>query len=222
MRSHVATAVKINGPLQREHKYINLVMHNQDWERWAAFMCFCFGQELLYAQINDLAIQVGTMLSKVDDTDNGKFPIRSSFSLTDLFSTYQSGGKHSPRAHESHPILVSFADEGSQQLSCQICFILRRYRYSLSNIRRMSLIHSSLIVPVYDVRQRTLDFDEDLSKVDTLPRWKGEVPVGAFVVVGYTASTYQSPRSRGQAKVEHVSCNLLWIIVCGTPIAKKQ
>jgi hypothetical protein len=75
-------------------------------------------------------------------------------------------------------------------------------------------------VPVYDARNRAFDFDDDLADINKLPRWKGEVPVGSFVVVGYTASTYQSPRLRGKAKVEHVSCNLLWIMVCGTP--KKQ
>ncbi|KAJ7808830.1 hypothetical protein B0H13DRAFT_2385575 [Mycena leptocephala] len=148
MRSHVATAVKINGPLQREHKFINIVMHNQDWERWAAFMCFCFGQELLYAQITDLAIQVGTMLSKVDDTDNARSKAAENIH-PELMSPIRSSSSSPTKARNNYPVKYALACEDT--------------------------------VPVYDARQKTLDIDDDLSKVDTLPRWKGEVPVGAFV-----------------------------------------
>lgn len=59
--------------------------------------------------------------------------------------------------------------------------------------------------------------DEDLKNLDSLPRWKGEIPVGSFVVVGYSASTYPGTIGGSGPKVAHLSCNLLWAIVCGIP-----
>jgi hypothetical protein len=73
MSSHIITGVKTFAVTPRQHKYINVVMHNQDWERWAAFMCLCFGHGLLYANIKDLAIQMGTMMSKVENATACEF-----------------------------------------------------------------------------------------------------------------------------------------------------
>jgi hypothetical protein len=48
------------------------MMHNQDWERWAAFVCLCFGRESLYANMTDLAIQISTLMSKAENDQNGE------------------------------------------------------------------------------------------------------------------------------------------------------
>jgi hypothetical protein len=89
MSSHVETAVNTYGAVPRQHKYINIVMHNQDWEQWEAFVCFCFGKGNLFANITDLAIQIGTRLSKVNDTGKCKSLILITLllSLTTSYST---------------------------------------------------------------------------------------------------------------------------------------
>ncbi|KAJ7161107.1 hypothetical protein C8R46DRAFT_856911, partial [Mycena filopes] len=73
-------------------------------------------------------------------------------------------------------------------------------------------------VPVYDARKKMIDFSADLDRLaEVLPLFPGEVPVGSFSVVGYTCSSYAGSVSGSDSKVSHLSLNLLWIIVCGTP-----
>ncbi|KAJ7608633.1 hypothetical protein DFH06DRAFT_1148846 [Mycena polygramma] len=72
LQSHVATAVKTFGPAGREHKFLYLLFHNQDWERWEAFMCLCFGHKLLYASMAERAIQIGTRLSEPENGYNNR------------------------------------------------------------------------------------------------------------------------------------------------------
>jgi hypothetical protein len=126
MRSHVVTGVKTFGSPPREHKYINVVMHNQDWERWAAFMCLCFGQQLLYANITDLAIQFGTMMSKTDDANACESILFSLLMLTWLSSECDRR-KHPPRSYESHQICNGFALKTSLRSSREIRSSFPRY-----------------------------------------------------------------------------------------------
>ncbi|KAJ7040998.1 hypothetical protein C8F04DRAFT_947813, partial [Mycena alexandri] len=72
-------------------------------------------------------------------------------------------------------------------------------------------------VPAYDATNRDVNFHTDLTNLASFPRWRGEVPVGAFIVLGYTASTYQTNVVKSGPKEEHVSPNLLWVMVCGVP-----
>ncbi|KAJ6536054.1 hypothetical protein B0H19DRAFT_963312, partial [Mycena capillaripes] len=73
-------------------------------------------------------------------------------------------------------------------------------------------------VPVYDARKTVVDYDTDLDRLgEVLPLFPGEVPVGSFVVVGYTVSSYMAAVGGGNDRVPHVGCNILWVIVCGTP-----
>jgi hypothetical protein len=79
------------------------------------------------------------------------------------------------------------------------------------------------IVPVYDARKTPVDFETDLDKIaDVLPSFTGEIPFGSFVVVGYTASVYKATLGGGSERVPHLGCNILWVIVCGTPILKND
>ncbi|KAJ7832808.1 hypothetical protein B0H13DRAFT_1914816, partial [Mycena leptocephala] len=155
MRSHVVTGVKTFGSPPREHKYINVVMHNQDWERWAAFMCLCFGQQLLYANITDLAIQFGTMMSKTDDA-NASSVIDGSIH-PDLMSPIKSTTASPSKPRYDHPVKYALAFQDT--------------------------------VPVYDARNRDFDFDDNLADINNLPRWKGEVPIGSFVVNAWPAQS---------------------------------
>lgn len=78
-----------------------------------------------------------------------------------------------------------------------------------------------LIVPVYDARKKVVNFDTDIDLLDKkLPLFVGEVPFGSFIVVGYTCSTYQANLSGSNERVAHLGCNILWVIVCGTPSRK--
>ncbi|KAJ7912586.1 hypothetical protein B0H13DRAFT_2327305 [Mycena leptocephala] len=183
--SHVVDSVKVHGPLQRDHKYINLMMHNQDWERWAAFVCLCFGRESLYANMTDLAIQISTLMSKAENDQNARSELASNIH-PDIMSPIKKTNGSTPGKKRTDYVL----------------------RYALA---------CDDTVPVYDARNKDIDFEEDLPNLDDLPRWKGEVPIGSFVVVGYTVNTYQSSRVRNGPKEEHVSCNLMWIVVCGIP-----
>ncbi|KAH6880231.1 hypothetical protein BKA70DRAFT_1378236 [Coprinopsis sp. MPI-PUGE-AT-0042] len=68
-------------------------------------------------------------------------------------------------------------------------------------------------VPVYDARDIKFDFDEDLARIDDLPRWDEEIPYGSFVVVGYTVAVFKSDKNRSWT----ISLNIQWAMVVGVP-----
>ncbi|KAJ7698789.1 hypothetical protein B0H16DRAFT_1484344 [Mycena metata] len=183
--SHIIHTVRTHGPQPREHKYILFMMHNQDWERWSAFMCLCFSQPYLYANITDRAIQVGSI----------KKPIE---------TTTQSPAQSLPKG--SSAMMTPVRPAATQFRS--------RYALEADNIGN-ALPHASL--PAYDATNRDVDFETDLTNLNAFPHWRGEVPAGAFIVLGYTASTYQTNVVKSGPKEEHVSANLLWVMVCGVP-----
>ncbi|KAK7055066.1 hypothetical protein R3P38DRAFT_2498606, partial [Favolaschia claudopus] len=72
-------------------------------------------------------------------------------------------------------------------------------------------------VPVYDARNVDFDFDTDLPNLENKLRpWIGEIPVGAFIVAGYSMHTYKG-KVQGMV-AQTLSPNLLWVVVCGVPI----
>ncbi|KAK7026575.1 hypothetical protein R3P38DRAFT_3525660 [Favolaschia claudopus] len=74
-------------------------------------------------------------------------------------------------------------------------------------------------IPVYDARDREFDFASGLATLEhSLPLWQGgEIPVGAFIVAGYSMHSYMGKAQGIEDKVLHVSNNILWVIVCGVP-----
>ncbi|KAJ7270155.1 hypothetical protein B0H12DRAFT_1178325 [Mycena haematopus] len=73
-------------------------------------------------------------------------------------------------------------------------------------------------IPVYDARRYVIDFDKDLDRLSqVLSRFSGEVPSGSFIIVGYTVSSYMATLSGGSTRLPHIGCNILFVIVCGTP-----
>ncbi|KAJ6512498.1 hypothetical protein C8R45DRAFT_960590, partial [Mycena sanguinolenta] len=46
------------------YKYVSMLLHSQDRERFDAFMCLCFGREHLYTSMTDGAIQFSSALIK--------------------------------------------------------------------------------------------------------------------------------------------------------------
>lgn len=76
-------------------------------------------------------------------------------------------------------------------------------------------------VPVYDARKIVVDYDTDLTRLhELLPPFVGEVPFGSFIVVGYTCSVYNAAVNGTSERAPHLGCNILWVIVCGTPKPK--
>jgi hypothetical protein len=71
------------------------------------------------------------------------------------------------------------------------------------------------IVPTYDARFTDFDFDTDLPTIrNKLPPWDGDIPSGAFVVVGYSPNSFSTMKQGNRNS--HLGCNLLWVMVCGT------
>jgi hypothetical protein len=64
-----------------------------------------------------------------------------------------------------------------------------------------------------------IDFSNDIATLASkLPMYDTEIPVGSFVVVGYSVSTYMGNAGGLQKgeKTMHVGCNILWAVLCGT------
>jgi hypothetical protein len=77
-------------------------------------------------------------------------------------------------------------------------------------------------VPIYNATNTAFDFTCDLPKLaQKLPLWTaGEIPSGSFVVAGYTVVSYKGKTANNGIQ-PHVGCNLLWVVVCGTPRDEK-
>lgn len=52
------------------------------------------------------------------------------------------------------------------------------------------------LVPVFNAIGQDFKLPEDIEKFDGLPRYTGEVPLGSFVVVGYTVSLYKNSKDQ--------------------------
>ncbi|KAJ7197487.1 hypothetical protein C8J57DRAFT_1546011 [Mycena rebaudengoi] len=88
--------------------------------------------------------------------------------------------------------------------------------------KKTSVIPTALSVhdtiPVYDGRTTPFDLNKHADKLNTvLPKYEvtedGEIIEGSFVIVGYTVTSYATPKSDAIA----ISHNLQWVIVLGEP-----
>jgi hypothetical protein len=70
--SYITEAVAGNGKDPRLKRYMTILQHNQEWERWQSFNCLVFGHELLYAYLDSKAIQLGSILSFGNKVVKGK------------------------------------------------------------------------------------------------------------------------------------------------------
>ncbi|KAJ7723942.1 hypothetical protein DFH07DRAFT_971365 [Mycena maculata] len=182
--SKLTRIVRTFGPQPREHKYMALTLHNQDYERWESWMCLCFGHDVLYTPMTNLAIQLGTILTKPEEVAKTE-QVMSQYVHPDMLSPIR-GGSSSP-AKPSTEYKIKYA-----------------------------LLPTDTI-PIFDATKKNVDFNTDLPKLaEMLPRWKDEIPVGAFVVTGYTVTTYK-PTTGQHRGLEHIGCNILWAVVCGIP-----
>jgi hypothetical protein len=51
-----------SGSAPRMRSYMSLMFHNQEWERWEAVMCLCFGESCLYTPMTKFAVHMGSIL----------------------------------------------------------------------------------------------------------------------------------------------------------------
>ncbi|KAJ7710828.1 hypothetical protein B0H17DRAFT_1224009 [Mycena rosella] len=188
--SCLVDAVQTRSTPPMYHKYLALMYHNYDWQRWAAFVCLCFKEPFMFAPMQELALQIGTVLSHAEGSSNAA-PLRKS-------NIHR--GMLSPVKSTKHAAMASPAKQTND--------------YNL----KYALRYNDTI-PVYDATNKNFDFERQLPMLDSsLPRWAGEIPVGSFVVTGCTLSTYKGKaKGYGDVKQEHVGSNLLWAIVCGVP-----
>jgi hypothetical protein len=54
------------------YKHIHVILHTQDWERWEAFMCHCFGEPFMYTSMIHKAVQFSTIKLRPRSLNPGK------------------------------------------------------------------------------------------------------------------------------------------------------
>ncbi|KAJ7703375.1 hypothetical protein B0H16DRAFT_1482942 [Mycena metata] len=193
--SVVVTAAKIGGKSERLRKWVSGIFHNQDWERFEALMCLVFGQDILYAQINNKkAISFQSMISPENSSGSKDPDTRFDKNApVDMFSPIVAK-KGTPSRPKPRPI----------------------------GTPSKTLLAFDEHLPVYDARKTAFDFEFDLPRISAvLPSFTGEIPFSSFVVVGYTASTYNGSLGGTTERVTHLGCNVVWVIVCGTPTLRR-
>ncbi|KAJ7662640.1 hypothetical protein DFH06DRAFT_1324999 [Mycena polygramma] len=192
--SKLVSPSRIGGKSERMRKWVSGIFHNQEWERFESLVCFVFGEQVLRAQLSSKkALSFQTMISP----DNGG----TEQTNDSLFDRSAPADMFSPIVSTSSPASKSRATPS---------------KYIPSHAK--TLLAYNDFVPVYDARKRVVDFNVDLDRLDKkLPLFPGEVPFGAFIVVGYTCSSYMGSISGSNERVPHLGCNILWVVVCGVP-----
>ncbi|KAJ7758271.1 hypothetical protein B0H16DRAFT_1885288 [Mycena metata] len=193
--SMIISAGKIGTKTERTRKWISGILHNQDWERFESVVCLVFGEDVMYTQINNKkALAFQTMISP-DSASGGKdSDVQfSKIAPADMFSPVVSTTPVKARASTS----------------------------KISPSKAKTLLAHNDFLPVFDARKTVVDFSTDLGRLTSvLPAFTGEIPFSSFVVVGYSVSAYSSALSGTTQRVPHVGCNVLWAIVCGTPVLR--
>ncbi|KAK7018849.1 hypothetical protein R3P38DRAFT_3199966 [Favolaschia claudopus] len=190
-RSGITRASSVAG--NRYRKSLNIVLHNQDWERLEAWTCVCFNEDVLYCQMTGKSLVLTTRMSSGDETKEAAASSRganqSMFKWVESPKKVTSPKKAAPASTFTNVAMTLGPNDN---------------------------------IPVYDARDREFDFVEGLANLEqNLPAWKGgEVPVGAFIVAGYSMHSYMGKAQGVESKVLHVSNNLLWVIVCGVPLSQ--
>ncbi|KAJ7137598.1 hypothetical protein C8R43DRAFT_1132186 [Mycena crocata] len=195
--SFVTQPKKIGASSDRLRKWVSGVFHNQEWERFESYMSLVFGEPLLHAQLSpEKALSFQSMMSPAaDNTSRGTAHTFAKDAPADMFA---------PMAATTSPAKPKISSKKWTGTT-------------------KTLLSYDDTIPVYDARRTVIDWDKDLGRLDeALPRFNGEVPFASFIVVGYSVSCYNNALSGGSEKVPHLGCNLVWIIVVGTPALKSK
>ncbi|KAK7033316.1 hypothetical protein R3P38DRAFT_3504082 [Favolaschia claudopus] len=207
----------------RYRKSIGIVVHNQDWERLEAWTCVCFNEDVLYCQMSGKALVLTTRMSSNEETKEGE----PSYNYVIWASVFLAIAAASSRgANQSMFKWVESPKKGGSPKKPIQTSSMTNIAMTLGpndNSAYQAPPFPSLLidetVPVYDARDREFDFASGLATLEhSLPLWQGgEIPVGAFIVAGYSMHSYMGKAQGIEDKVLHVSNNILWVIVCGVP-----
>ncbi|KAJ7171227.1 hypothetical protein C8R46DRAFT_1216805 [Mycena filopes] len=193
--SHIIDPVASSGVPARYRKFICLMLHNQDWERWAAFMCHCFGYKVMHCAMTAKAIQLGTRISPIGDSARAgeQLARRTNSSIFKYLD-----GPAAPSSSSG----VSSSSAGKQ---------------AFGTSHSLKYDDTGTLVPVYDARNVEFDFNKDIASLaQKLPVWKEEIPVGSFIVAGYSTASFMGGAQGVNGKTIHIGCNILWVVLCGT------
>ncbi|KAJ7758511.1 hypothetical protein DFH07DRAFT_772514 [Mycena maculata] len=191
--SHIMEPAETRGSTPMRHKFIDLLLHDQDWMRWESWMCFTYGLDYLHCTITDLAIQMTTMKLTKNSASN-----QSSYT-----ADCQDIGMHTPTKPGTSVSSLTQATSSKYQYPVKYALMLND------------------TIPVYNATGKVFDFHTQLPELDkTLQRWEGEVPAGSFLVCGYTVTTYKTKATNYDGDQVHIGCNLIWAVVSGTPFRK--
>ncbi|KAJ7768497.1 hypothetical protein B0H16DRAFT_1716487 [Mycena metata] len=195
--SMVVSAGKVGPKTERTRKWLAGIFHNQDWERFESVVCLVFGEDLMYTNItNKKAVSFVTMLSPADAPASDSDVKFSKMAPSDMFS----------------PVVSTTPSKGSAGTSSKP-----------SPYKPRTLLSHSDFLPIFDARKTTIDYATDLGRLAAvLPAFTGDIPFSSFVVVGYSVSSYKANLSGSTERVAHLSCNVLWAIVCGTPVLGRK
>ncbi|KAJ7156833.1 hypothetical protein C8R43DRAFT_949100 [Mycena crocata] len=175
-------------------KYIALLLHSQEWQRWEAFMCLVFAEEHLFSPMTRLAIHIGSVINQGKGSQSQRAQTQAIDSrMTSPIKTGASRSLRPPTQNSAE----SWRDAPGRA----------KYSYLVDED-----------IPIYNALGKNFDFSKDLPNLaELLPRWSGDIPAGSFAVAGYTASSYKGKAGGQEGKFPHVGCNLVWAVVCGVP-----
>ncbi|KAJ7781443.1 hypothetical protein B0H16DRAFT_1710648 [Mycena metata] len=191
--SHIIHPEGSSSANPRYSKSIGLIMHNLHYERFVQFCLICLGHKILRTAIRNRALLIQSVLSPLDGI-----------------------GKDQQKALKKTNKLTKFFDSpgGSPSKAGQAAGPTPAWVPGVSYPEKYKLEYNDKI-PAYDARGTLFNFQSDLANLSKLKEWEGEVPVGAFVVVGHSVSTYKGT-ANGEKGVWHLGNNLLWVVICGT------
>ncbi|KAJ7983064.1 hypothetical protein DFH06DRAFT_1318523 [Mycena polygramma] len=183
----------------RLRKWIALLHHNQEYERWQSCACVAAGEQTLYTAMVPcpkvspaFAVMYQSMLGPDTRTSSRNTSSPAVTAPAGMFSPVRSA-KTSSSA--TRPAITS------------------PFRASSGGAGTKYMLRHDETVPVYDARRVKFDFRQDIANVEgILPLFDGEIPNGSFVVVGSTMGFYKASLGSKGEKVANMGCNLLWVI----------
>ncbi|KAK7054073.1 hypothetical protein R3P38DRAFT_2485964, partial [Favolaschia claudopus] len=161
--------------------------HNQDWERFVAFMCCCFDRKSLHVQMTGKAVHFSTKMNSIEAAKQSE----------------RQTGSSAKRPPPRNKFSLDFTDDGMSLLAlCRACALTLAPVVPVYDARGHDFDFAT-------------DLPNLATALPPWPQ--KEIPEGSFVNVGYTVSTYKGTASGYTDRVLHLGCNLQWVVVCGTP-----
>ena len=194
----------IDVPAERKvkQKLVTILLHTQEGERYGAFVCMAFHAKdhRMVAQLSQRGLSFSTMSQNVKTsrpTSQMVSPVKSPLASRIAAKGPSFGAFSTSNARTSK----DFDDDGMSLFYFILFFFLVVIRF-----------HRSFSVPVYDAREHTFNFKEDLDNIGAiLPTYPHEIPFGSCVIVAHSLTSY------GKNGEDHLSTNIQWVVILGIP-----